>query len=152
MGQGTRCNQGMSSSLSLKFPRVFMVSFLSNCYVLNPLNISREWSFWDTPARHWHIFCFLFHHILLYRRRSQWHDLCPWKAQREMWKSQEKQKEHQLISIKILSKQNITKDTETENRLTVTRGERGGDYRGKGWRVCRNNYEKWAGTERTHGQ
>ena len=26
----------------------------------------------------------------------------------------------------------ITKDTEIENRLTVTRGERGGDCRGKG--------------------
>ena len=32
-------------------------------------------------------------------------------------------------------------DTGIENRLTVTRGERGGDYRGKGGRVCRNNYK-----------
>ena len=38
-------------------------------------------------------------------------------------------------------KQNITKDIEIENRLTLTRGERGGDYRGKGQRVCRNNYK-----------
>ena len=28
-----------------------------------------------------------------------------------------------------------------ENGLTVTRGERGGDNGGKGWRVCRNNYK-----------
>ena len=40
-----------------------------------------------------------------------------------------------------MSKQNITKDTEIENRLIVTRGERGGDYRGKELRVCRNNYK-----------
>ena len=32
-------------------------------------------------------------------------------------------------------------DTGIENRLTVTRGERGGDYRGKGGKVCRNNYK-----------
>ena len=30
------------------------------------------------------------------------------------------------------NKQNITKDTEIENRLTVTRGERGGNFRGIG--------------------
>ena len=35
-------------------------------------------------------------------------------------------------STKQTSKQNITKDTEIENRLIVTRGERGGDYREKG--------------------
>ena len=23
----------------------------------------------------------------------------------------------------------------------MARGDRGGDYRGKGWRVCRNNYK-----------
>ena len=34
--------------------------------------------------------------------------------------------------INNTSKQNITKDTDIENRLTVTRGERGGDFRGKG--------------------
>ena len=34
--------------------------------------------------------------------------------------------------INKTNKQNITKDNEIENRLTVTRGERGGDYRGKG--------------------
>ena len=33
------------------------------------------------------------------------------------------------------------KATETENRLTVTREERGGNFRRKGWRVCRNNYK-----------
>ena len=31
-----------------------------------------------------------------------------------------------------MNKQNITKDTEIENRLTVTRGEKGGNFRGKG--------------------
>ena len=31
-----------------------------------------------------------------------------------------------------MNKQNITKDTEIENRLTETRGERGGNFRGKG--------------------
>ena len=36
------------------------------------------------------------------------------------------------LIIKQTNKQNITKDTEIENRLTVTRGEKGGDYRGKG--------------------
>ena len=25
--------------------------------------------------------------------------------------------------------------------MTVNRGERGGNFRGKGWRVCRNNYK-----------
>ena len=35
-------------------------------------------------------------------------------------------------STKQTSKQNITKDTEIENRLTMTRGERGGNFRGKG--------------------
>ena len=35
-------------------------------------------------------------------------------------------------STKQTNKQNITKDTEIENRLTVTRGERGGNFRGKG--------------------
>ena len=44
-------------------------------------------------------------------------------------------------STKWTSKQNITKDTEIENRLTVIRGERGGIFRGKGWRVYRNNYK-----------
>ena len=44
--------------------------------------------------------------------------------------------------INKTSKQNITKDTEIENRLTVARGERGGNFRGKGWRVYRrNNYK-----------
>ena len=33
--------------------------------------------------------------------------------------------------MKQTNKQNITEDTEIENRLTVTRRERGGDYRGK---------------------
>ena len=42
---------------------------------------------------------------------------------------------------KQTNKQNITKDTEIENRPTVTRGERGGNFRGKGWRACRNNYK-----------
>ena len=32
---------------------------------------------------------------------------------------------------KTTNKQNITKDTEIENRLTVARGERGGNFRGK---------------------
>ena len=32
---------------------------------------------------------------------------------------------------KNTNKQNITKDTEIENRLTVTREERGGNFRGK---------------------
>ena len=32
---------------------------------------------------------------------------------------------------KQANKQNITKDTEVENRLTVNRGERGGNLRGK---------------------
>ena len=35
-------------------------------------------------------------------------------------------------STKQTNKQNITKDTELENRLTETRGERGGNFRGKG--------------------
>ena len=35
-------------------------------------------------------------------------------------------------STKQTNKQNITKDTEIENRLTVTRGERGGNFKGKG--------------------
>ena len=34
--------------------------------------------------------------------------------------------------INKTNKQSITKDTEIENRLTVTRGERGGNFRGKG--------------------
>ena len=34
--------------------------------------------------------------------------------------------------INKTNKQNITKDTEIENRLTVTRGEREEDYMGKG--------------------
>ena len=33
--------------------------------------------------------------------------------------------------INKTNNQNITKDTEIENRLTVTRGERGGDFREK---------------------
>ena len=32
---------------------------------------------------------------------------------------------------KTTNKQNITKDTEIENRLTVTRGQRGGNFKGK---------------------
>ena len=43
--------------------------------------------------------------------------------------------------INKTNKQNITKDTEIENRLTVTRGETGRNFRGKGSRVCRNNYK-----------
>ena len=35
-------------------------------------------------------------------------------------------------STKQTNKQNITKDTVTKNRLTVTRGDRGGNFRGKG--------------------
>ena len=35
-------------------------------------------------------------------------------------------------STKQTSKQNITKDTEIEKRPTVTRRERGGNFRGKG--------------------
>ena len=38
------------------------------------------------------------------------------------------------------AKQNITRDTETKNNLTVTRGEVGGDN-GAGGRVFRNNYK-----------
>ena len=38
----------------------------------------------------------------------------------------------ETLSTKQTSKQNRTKDTEIENRPTVTRGERGGVYRGKG--------------------
>ena len=34
--------------------------------------------------------------------------------------------------INKTNKQNITKDTEIENRLTVTRGERGRNFRRKG--------------------
>ena len=30
------------------------------------------------------------------------------------------------------NKQNITKDTEIENRMAVTKGKRGGNFRGKG--------------------
>ena len=33
---------------------------------------------------------------------------------------------------KLRKKQNIIKDTEIENRPTVTRGDRGGNFRGKG--------------------
>ena len=40
----------------------------------------------------------------------------------------------------ITSKQNITRDIETKNNLTVTRGEMGGDNGGKR-RVFRNNYK-----------
>ena len=36
------------------------------------------------------------------------------------------------------SKQNITRDIEIKNNLTVTKGERGGDI---GRRVCRNYYK-----------
>ena len=39
------------------------------------------------------------------------------------------------------SKQNITRDIEIKNKLTVTRGEMGGDNEGKGGRVLRNNYK-----------
>ena len=35
-------------------------------------------------------------------------------------------------STKQTNKQNITKDTVTKNRLTVTRGDRGGNFRGQG--------------------
>ena len=35
-------------------------------------------------------------------------------------------------STKQINKQNITKDTEIEKRPTVTRGERGENFRGKG--------------------
>ena len=45
------------------------------------------------------------------------------------------------LSTKQTSKQSIVKDTEVENRLTVTRGDREGNFRGIGWRVCRNNYK-----------
>ena len=44
-------------------------------------------------------------------------------------------------SIKQTSEQSIAKDIEIENRLTVTRGDRGGDNRGKGQRVYRNNFK-----------
>ena len=43
--------------------------------------------------------------------------------------------------INKTNKQNITKDTEIENRLIVIRGEGGGNFRGRGWKVCRNNYK-----------
>ena len=36
------------------------------------------------------------------------------------------------LMTKQINKQNIIKDTEIENRLIVTRGERGGNFRGKG--------------------
>ena len=39
------------------------------------------------------------------------------------------------------SKQNITRDIEIKNKLTVTRGEVGGDNGRKGVRVFRNNYK-----------
>ena len=35
-------------------------------------------------------------------------------------------------SAKQTNKHNITKDTEIENRLTMARGERAGNFRGKG--------------------
>ena len=53
-------------------------------------------------------------------------------------------------STKQTSKQNITRDIEIKNNLTVTRGVEGGDNEGQGGRVFRNNYKghidktKWA--------
>ena len=44
-------------------------------------------------------------------------------------------------STKQTSKQNITRDIEIKNNLTVTRGEVGGDHGGKGGRVFGNNYK-----------
>ena len=44
-----------------------------------------------------------------------------------------------LCAIELFTSKWSIKDTEIENRLTVTRGKRGGDDRGKGRRVCRNN-------------
>ena len=40
-----------------------------------------------------------------------------------------------------MSKQNITRDIEIKNNLTVTRGEVGGDNGRKDERVFRNNYK-----------
>ena len=40
-----------------------------------------------------------------------------------------------------MSRQNITRDTEIKNKLTVTRGERGGGNRGNGERSFRNIYK-----------
>ena len=44
-------------------------------------------------------------------------------------------------SRKQTSKQNISRDIEIKNNLTVTRGEVGGDKWGKRGRVFRNNYK-----------
>ena len=43
-----------------------------------------------------------------------------------------KDKYHMISPLSETSKQNITKDIETGNKLTVTRRERGGDNGGKG--------------------
>ena len=40
-----------------------------------------------------------------------------------------------------MSKQNITRDTEIKNKLTVARGEGGGDNGGKGEGSSRNMYK-----------
>ena len=45
------------------------------------------------------------------------------------------------LSIKPTNEQNLTKDTEIRDGLIVTRREKGGNFRGKGWRVWRNNYK-----------
>ena len=48
----------------------------------------------------------------------------------------------QELAIKTqTSKQNITRDVEIKNKLTVTRGKVGGDNGGKGGRVFRNMYK-----------
>ena len=53
------------------------------------------------------------------------------------------------------SKQNITRDIEITNNVTVTRGEVGGDNGEKGGRVFRNNYkghmDKTKGAEAREG-
>ena len=40
-----------------------------------------------------------------------------------------------------MSKQNITRDIEIKNKLTITRGEVGGGNGGKEGRVFKNNYK-----------
>ena len=42
---------------------------------------------------------------------------------------------------KTNKQENIAKDIEIGNRLTVIRREKGGDNGGKGWSVYRNNYK-----------
>ena len=44
-------------------------------------------------------------------------------------------------STKQTSRQNVSRDIEIKNNLTVTRGEVGGDNGGKQGRVFRNNYK-----------